>query len=124
MKKNPLKNGAKAGAYSAVLTVIVIAAAIIINLIVSALPSKYTKIDTSQDSVFSFSERTEKYVEGIKDDITVYHICEDGMEDKYLTEILDRYGETATISAFISNRYAKSGCVQANALPETTFART
>ena len=54
MKIKKLKQGAAAGTYSAVLTVIVIAAAIVLNLIVAALPSKLTKIDTTKEKVYTF----------------------------------------------------------------------
>jgi len=96
MKKQLMKTGAKAGTYSAVLTVIVIAAAIVVNLIVGALPAKITKIDTSADSVFTFSEETEKYVASLDEDVTVYHVCEEGAEDTYLTEVLERYKDMSS----------------------------
>lgn len=96
MKKQIMKTGAKAGTYSAVLTLIVVAAAIVVNLIVGALPAKFTKIDTSADSVFTFSAETEKYVASLTKDVTVYHICEEGAEDTYLTEILARYKDMSS----------------------------
>lgn len=96
MKKQVIKTGAKAGTYSAILTVIVIAAAIVVNLIVGALPTKFTKIDTSADSVFTFSEKTENYIASLKDDVTVYHICEEGAEDTYLTEVLEKYKDMSS----------------------------
>ena len=91
--KKQMKTGAKAGAYSAVLTVIVVAAAVVINLIVGALPSKYTKLDTSANSIFTFDEKTEAFVAALENDVTVYHICQSGNEDTNLVEILDRYSD-------------------------------
>ena len=92
-KNKKIKTGAKAGAYSAVLTVIVITAAIIVNLIVAAIPTVYTKIDTSANSVFTFDKKTEAFVSSLSQDVTVYHVVESGAEDKYLSEILERYSQ-------------------------------
>ncbi len=93
MKKQKLKLGAKAGTYSAILTVIVIAAAVIFNLVVAALPSKFTKIDTSAEKIYTFSAETERFVSELKDDVLIYYVCEEGMEDTYLSETLDKYKE-------------------------------
>lgn len=90
MKLN-IKSGARAGAYSAALTAVVIAVVIVVNLIVGALPSKYTKLDTSRESMFTFDEKTESFIAALTEDVTVYHISQEGAEDPYLTEILDRY---------------------------------
>ncbi len=93
MNKQKLKVGAKAGTYSAILTVIVIAAAIIVNFIVAELPSDFTKIDTTIDKVFTFSPETEKFVAGVTKDVTIYYVCEEGAEDTYLSEALEKYKE-------------------------------
>ncbi len=91
MKKQGLRTGAKAGAFSAALTLIVLAVAIALNLIVRAMPSSFTKIDTTSEKVFTFSGETESFVRGLTDEITVYFICTEGAEDKYLSEALDKF---------------------------------
>ncbi len=96
MNKQKLKVGAKAGTYSAIFTVIVIAAAIVVNLIVGALPTKLTKIDTTSEKVYSFSAETEKFVSGLSKDVTIYYVCEQGAEDTYLSETLDKYKELSS----------------------------
>ncbi len=96
MKNQKLKVGAKAGMYSVILTVIVLAAAIVVNLIVGALPSKYTKIDTTSDKVFTFSETTEKFISSLEDDVKIYYVCEDGAEDTYLSKALERFKEMSS----------------------------
>ncbi len=90
---NKMKTGARAGAYSAILTAVVIAVAVIANLIVNSLPSKYLKLDTTQDSMFTFDEKTEEFIKGLSEDVTVYHIAQEGAEDPYLTEVLERYSD-------------------------------
>ena len=90
---NKLKIGARAGAYSAILTAVVIAVAIVVNLIVNSLPSKLLKIDTTADSMFTFDEKTEQFIKGMSEDVTIYHIAQSGAEDPYLTEVLERYSD-------------------------------
>ncbi len=92
-KKYSLKAGARAGTYSAILTIVVIAVAIVVNLIVNSFPSKYLKIDTSANSMFTFDPKTEEFIAGVEEDVDVYHIVTKGAEDPYLTEILDRYAD-------------------------------
>lgn len=89
--KLKIKSGARAGAYSAAITAVVVAVVIVINLIVNALPSKYTKIDTSRESIFTFDEKTEQFIAALDEDVTVYFIAQEGAEDPYLSEILARY---------------------------------
>ncbi len=93
MQKIKIRDGARAGAYSAVLTVIVIAAAIVVNLIINSFPSKYIKLDTTAQSMFTFDEKTENFIELLTQDVTVYHIAQEGAEDPYLSEVLDRYSD-------------------------------
>ncbi len=94
MKK--MKLGAAAGTYSAVLTAIVVAAAIVLNLIVAALPSKITKIDTTKEKVYTFSAETEKFISSLSKDVTIYYVCEEGAEDTYLQKSLDKFKEMSS----------------------------
>ena len=90
---NKLKTGARAGAYSAILTAVVIAVAIVVNLIVNSLPSKFLKLDTTSDSMFTFDEKTEEFIKGLSEEVTIYHVAQSGAEDPYLSEVLERYSD-------------------------------
>lgn len=92
-KKKINKTGTVAGTYSAIITIVVIAVAIVVNLIVNSLPSKYLKLDTSADSMFTFDEKTEAFIAGVSEQVNIYHIVTKGSEDPYITEILDRYAD-------------------------------
>ncbi|MBQ4136821.1 MAG: Gldg family protein [Clostridia bacterium] len=62
----------KRGSFSAALTVIVIAAVLILNVIVTALAHKYYwYIDMTKDSVFKVSEEGMAIIEGIDDEINI-----------------------------------------------------
>lgn len=93
----------KAGGYTVLMTVLLLAALIVINLIVGALPSKITKLDSSTSKMYTLSETTEKYLSKLDEDITLWFICPGGQEDSQLCTFLDRYAE---LSARVKVRVA------------------
>ena len=67
----------KRGSFNAALTVIVIAAVVILNIIVTALAQKYYwYIDMTKDSVFKVSDEGMAIIEGINADINII-FCDD-----------------------------------------------
>lgn len=96
MKKSQFKNEIKSrrfksGSYSAGITVIAIAIAIIVNLIVNALPASITKIDLSFNKMYSLTDTTKEYVKSLNEDVTIYVIAQKGEEDPEVMEVLDNY---------------------------------
>ena len=81
----------KMGAYSAFLTLVVIAFVIVINLMVGELPSTVTKFDTSSLKLYTLTDSTVQIVEGLAEDVTMYYIVQNGTEDVNIEEILNRY---------------------------------
>lgn len=94
--KKPLFNlkfnrQAKAGTYTAVVALVLLAVLIAINLIVGALPSKYTVMDTSAYALYTLSESTEESVKAIGEPINFYYITNTSSEDVQLTTFLERF---------------------------------
>lgn len=81
----------KSGYYSVVITAFVIALIVVVNLIVNALPSSYTKFDFSEQGLYTLSGQTKKLVKGLKEEVTVYLVAQKENESKGLIEILDKY---------------------------------
>ena len=81
----------RVGSYSMAATVMVIAIAIVINLFVAEIPSKYTIFDTTSTQLFSISDQTETIVENLEMDITIYWIVQDGYEDSTIQTLLEQY---------------------------------
>lgn len=79
------------GAYSIGLTAVVVAVVIALNLLVGQLPATVTKLDASPEKVLSIGADTKKVLNGIKDDITIYHIFSEGNENPDVSGILERY---------------------------------
>jgi ABC-2 type transport system permease protein len=87
LNKKSLKNGS----YSMVMTALVLAIIVIMNLVVNSLPSTYTKLDLSDTKLFTISEQTKSILGNLNKDVTVYLIAQQGKEDKTIVELLDKY---------------------------------
>lgn len=81
----------RVGSYSVAATLMVIAIAVVINIMASALPAKYTQFDTTATQLFSISDETEKLAASLDTDITIYWVVQSGYEDSYIGTLLDQY---------------------------------
>lgn len=88
-RKKQLKNGS----YSMIVTVIFLAAVILINLIVGELPAKYSQIDVSEQKLYSIGDETEKVLKDLEKDVTIYQIAQNGNEDENIWSLLERYAD-------------------------------
>ena len=80
-----------AGAYSTVLGAIVLVLVILLNLVMQAVPTKFTEFDISTGQMFTLSETTTSMLAALDKDVTAYYLAETGNEDTNITRILDRY---------------------------------
>ena len=67
MSKHTNHKTLKLGAYYAVLSVVVIAVVIAVNLLIGELPSTLTKFDTSGNQIYTLSEQSESIARNLKD---------------------------------------------------------
>ncbi|MBQ4297050.1 MAG: GldG family protein, partial [Clostridia bacterium] len=81
----------RAGGYSVLITAIVLAALIFLNLLVAALPASVTRLDATSSGLFTLDEQSEQILGGVSEEITLYHICQSGKENSMITELLGRY---------------------------------
>lgn len=81
----------KAGGYSMLVSVVVTAVVVVLNLLISSLPSGAVKYDMSGNDLYSVSDATRGIVKGISADITVYQIAPSGSENKTISEFVRRY---------------------------------
>ncbi len=78
----------KYGGYATLMVAVVIAIAIIINLIVDQIP---WELDLTQNQMYSLSEQTTKVLDNLKQDVKIIGLYEAGKEDKRVLEIIERY---------------------------------
>ena len=81
----------RVGGYSVASAVIVLAIAVVINILAGAIPAKYTQFDTTANGMFSISDQTEKLLSGMDSEVDIYWIVRDGHEDTSIELLLTRY---------------------------------
>jgi len=83
----------RAGGYTMLSAILVIAIAVLINLAVGKLPASVTQKDLSADRMFTLSDQTVALTESLYEPVTIYWIVTDTNEDGYLTQLLPLYAE-------------------------------
>ena len=81
----------RSGAYASVLAVVVLVLVILLNLVVGAVPTKFTQFDISTGKMFTLSDTTKTMLQELNTDVTAYYLAETGNEDSNITRMLDRY---------------------------------
>ena len=76
------------GGYATLLTLLVIAALIGLNLLVDQIP---LRLDLTRNKVYSLSEQTLGVLLGLKSEVTISHLLKSGSEDPQIREVLRRY---------------------------------
>ena len=85
------KKHIKNGSYTMVMSVIFIAVVIVINMIVSTIPSKYSEIDISSQKLYRIGDETKKMLKDLEKDVTIYQIAQSGSEDENISNLLKKY---------------------------------
>ena len=89
----------RSGLYSAAITAVALVLAVLINLLVRALPSKYTEFDLSEAGLYTLGDSSKQVAQALTQDVTIYYLCETGNEDQIISKLLDRYAaESSHIS--------------------------
>lgn len=85
------------GSYSATMIVVVIAIVIILNLVVSKIPSKYLELDISSNKLYTISEETEKLFGSLEEDVNIYYLISDTAKENYpeITKLLENCAESS-----------------------------
>ncbi len=68
----------KIGTYTLVMTAVVLAIIVVINIVALNMPSKYTKIDMTSLELYTLSDTTLEAIPKINEDVTIYFICSGG----------------------------------------------
>ena len=79
------------GAFSAGMIVIMCAICVVVNLVVTTLPAKYTSIDCSATKLYSLTNDTKDRVSKLDEDITIYVLNSKKSKDAKIDETINRY---------------------------------
>ncbi|MBQ7602113.1 MAG: hypothetical protein IJU49_08150, partial [Lachnospiraceae bacterium] len=80
-KKSGSKIATKGGVYSLIITVIVLAILIVVNVLFKRIPSNATRYDMSASKLYSVTSNTKAVVNTLKQNITIYWIVQAEKED-------------------------------------------
>lgn len=89
MKQN--RNAFRGGAYSLILSAVVLTILIVINILVNALPDHLTKYDISAAKLYSVTSNTKAVISGLDQDVTIYWIVQADKEDAVIENLLNKY---------------------------------
>lgn len=86
----------KKGGYTAILSVIVIAAVIVLNMIIGRLPEKVRQWDMSSSQIYSLGGTTKNLLASLDKDVTIYVVADPGSVDKRITSFVKRYEDLSS----------------------------
>lgn len=75
----------------ALMTAVMLAIVVIVNLAVGQIPVKYTQFDLTDNQLYTITDDTKDFVAGLDQDVDIYLIVESGNEDEDLQKVLGRY---------------------------------
>lgn len=81
----------KGGSYSLLMTGIVLAILIVVNIFASVLPKTLTRYDISSTKLYSITSNTKVVVNALKKDVTIYWIVQADEEDDVIENLLAKY---------------------------------
>ncbi len=81
----------KKGGYTAILSVIVIAVVIVINMIVNRLPQNLRQWDISSNQIYTVGDTTKELVNALDKDVKIYIVADPTRVDERITGFVNRY---------------------------------
>ena len=81
----------RGGTYSLIVSAVVLAILIVVNILASALPTSWTKQDISASQLYSVTSNTKVVVNALEQDVTIYWIVQSGQEDQVIENLLGKY---------------------------------
>ncbi len=90
-KNNIHKNALKSGSYSMVMTLVVLAILIVVNILASVLPTTWTQQDMSSTQLYSVGSNTTALVQNLQKDVQIYWLVQADSEWDVLENLLGKY---------------------------------
>jgi ABC-2 type transport system permease protein len=89
------------GGYSSLLTIIIVAILLVVNLGADQLNMR---LDLTRDKLFSLSGQTNELLDGLEREVNIYGMYEPGREDNSIREVLEKYSARSrqVATSFIS----------------------
>lgn len=81
------------GTYSIIITAVVLAIVIAINLVVGQLPTGMKNIDISEQKLYSVGDTTINLVSALQEDVKIYVLATAGSEDETVMQLVKNYAD-------------------------------
>lgn len=81
----------KGGSYSLIITAIVLAILIAVNIFASLIPTNMSRFDISSSKLYSITSNTKVVVNNLQQDVTIYWVVQADMEDTVIENLLSKY---------------------------------
>lgn len=85
--KRAMSNSAMALGLSAVVLVLVVA----INLLLRAIPVRYTRYDVSESQLYTLGGTSYELIQSLEQPVDIYYLAQEGAEDTNVKNLLERY---------------------------------
>jgi ABC-2 type transport system permease protein len=92
LRHGPSRARLRHGGYAAGITVLVLLALVLANLVAARLP---LKLDLSSYKMYSISEQSLGFLKGLKEDMDIYGLFKPGQEPANVVEVLNRYRDAS-----------------------------
>ena len=86
----------KSGSYILVVTVVLLAVIITLNVLVAALPTQNTELDISEKQLYTIGDTTKGVVDKLTEKVEMFYIVEEGNEDKNVAQMLSSYASLSS----------------------------
>lgn len=85
------KNAFRGGSYSLVITSMVLAILVVVNMFASVLPKTLTQYDISSTKLYSITSNTKVVVNALEKNVTIYWVVQADKEDAVIENLLNKY---------------------------------
>lgn len=82
------------GVYNSTMLVVVVAAAVIANVIVKDIPDKYMSIDVTQNKMYSITDTTRDFLANLDKDVNLYVIQSESDKDELIDKTVREYAQS------------------------------
>ena len=86
-----MNRASRVGSWTLAVTLIFLAVLIVINLVVAALPGRFTQFDTTNNGRYTLSQTTEKFIKGVNRNVELIVVTHNATVDATLQNFLERY---------------------------------
>lgn len=81
----------RAGGYAAFAAAVVVVIAVLVNMMVGALPANLTQFDVTTQSLFTLSDQTKQIVKALQQDVKLELLAYSGSENSDVVKLLEQY---------------------------------